>query len=322
MNNDQVIIGIDIGGTNTVYGFIDKAGKIILSNSIPTLPEKSADNLIKRIADSLIKDINRSGKKIKGIGIGAPNANYYRGTVEHPPNLNWEVVEFVKLMKAYFPVPIAITNDANAAAIGEMKYGAAKEMKDFILITLGTGVGSGIVVNGDLVYGYDGFAGELGHSMVIENGRKCGCGKYGCLEAYTSASGLCRTAQIFLAEEMETSILSKYNNEELSSKIIAKAAEKNDIIAKKVFDYSGKILGMKLADVVSVISPEAIFLFGGVVNAGKLIFEPTKKYLEEYMPRIHRGHIKLLPSGLQGQNIAVMGAGALIVHEMEKTKNI
>ncbi len=318
MDKNQVIIGIDIGGTNTVYGFINNSGEIILSSSIPTMAEKPAENLIKRIANSINKDIKKSLLEIKGIGIGAPNANYYRGTVEHPPNLNWEIVEFVKIMKDYFPVPIAITNDANAAAIGELKYGAARGMNNFILITLGTGVGSGIVVNGELVYGYDGFAGELGHSMAIENGRKCGCGKRGCLEAYTSASGLCRTAQIFLAEEREESLLSNYTNGELSSKIIAEAAEQGDIIAKKVFEYSGKILGMKLADAVSVISPEAIFLFGGVVNAGKLIFEPIQKYLEEYMPKIHRGHIKLLPSGLQGKNIAVLGAGALIAHEIEE----
>ncbi len=318
MKKSKVIVGIDIGGTNTVYGFIDNSGEILLTGSLDTNPEKPAEDLINRIANALKDDIKRLGKEIAGIGIGAPNANYYRGTVEYPPNLSWDVVKFVDIMKTIFPIPIVITNDANAAAIGELKYGAAKGMKDFILITLGTGVGSGIVVNGDLVYGYDGFAGELGHSVVIENGRKCGCGKRGCLEAYTSASGLCRTAQIFLAEEREKSLLAFYSSNELSSKLIAEFAEKGDIIAKKVFDFSGKILGMKLADVVSVTSPEAIFLFGGVVNAGKLIFEPTKHYLEEYMPKIHRGHIKLLPSGLQDKNIAVLGAGALIAHEMEK----
>lgn len=318
MKKSKVIVGIDIGGTNTVYGFIDNSGEILLTGSLDTNPEKPAEDLINRISNALKDDIKRLGKEIAGIGIGAPNANYYRGTVEYPPNLSWDVVKFVDIMKTIFPIPIAITNDANAAAIGELKYGAAKGMKDFILITLGTGVGSGIVVNGDLVYGYDGFAGELGHSVVIENGRKCGCGKRGCLEAYTSASGLCRTAQIFLAEEREKSLLAFYSSNELSSKLIAELAEKGDIIAKKVFDFSGKILGMKLADVVSVTSPEAIFLFGGVVNAGKLIFEPTKHYLEEFMPKIHKGHIKLLPSGLQDKNIAVLGAGALIAHEMEK----
>jgi len=318
MNSRNLIVGIDIGGTNTVFGFIDNSGKILSSGNIKTMADKPADNLIKRIANELNKTAKSLDCNIKGIGIGAPNANYYRGTVEYPPNLDWEVVKFVELMKEYFAVPIAITNDANAAAIGEMKYGAAKNMKNFILITLGTGVGSGIVVNGDLVYGYDGFAGELGHSTVIDNGRLCGCGKRGCLEAYTSASGICRTAEIFLAEEREESSLIKYSREELTSKIIAKEAEKGDKLAKRVFEYTGKLLGMKLADAVSITSPEAIFLFGGVVNAGKLIFEPTGRYFEDYMPRIHRGHIKLLPSGLQGKNIAVLGAGALIVHEIEK----
>lgn len=320
MDKNEVIIGIDIGGTNTAYGLIDNNGEIIFSRNILTLADNSAENLIKRIADLLKQDIYESGKNIKGIGIGAPNANYYRGTVEYPPNLNWKVVEFVKIMKEYFPVPIAITNDANVAAIGEMEYGAAKSMRDFIMITLGTGLGSGIIVNGQLVYGFDGFAGEFGHSLVIENGRKCGCGQSGCLETYISSPGICKTAQIFLEEKNIQSILSKYSKKELTSKIIAEAAENDDKIAKEVFEYSGKILGKKLADIVSILSPEAIFLFGGLARAGKLIFEPTQKYMEEYMPKIHKGHIKLLPSALQDKNIAVLGAGALIAQELSIQK--
>jgi len=318
MKTKKLIVGIDIGGTNTVYGFIDNIGEIVASGSIPTMADQPATAIVKRISDELTKTANNLQCDIKGIGIGAPNANYYRGTVEHPPNLAWKVVEFVKLMKNYFPIPIAITNDANAAAIGEMKYGAAKNMKNFIVVTLGTGVGSGIIINSDLVYGYDGFAGELGHATVIDNGRLCGCGKRGCLEAYASASGICRTAKIFLAEERENSSLSKYPEKKLTSKIIAQEAEKGDKLAISVFEYTGKLLGMKLADAVSVTSPQAIFLFGGVVNAGKLIFAPTSKALENYMPKIHNGHIKLLPSGLQGKNIAVLGAAALIAHEIDK----
>jgi glucokinase len=318
MTKTPVTLGIDIGGTNTVFSFIDFDGNEITTAQIPTNGQEPAENLVRRLHEAIQKNIAGMGTQyeLKGIGIGAPNANYYRGTVEHPPNLNWDIVPLVKLVRLYYDLPTAITNDANAAALGEKMYGAAREMKDFIVITLGTGLGSGIVVNGRLVYGSDGFAGELGHTTVYPDGRLCGCGKRGCLEAYASAGGLCRTVLTLLAEETAESSLRTMPPQELTSKKIAQAAQEGDAIALKAFDYTGRILGMKLADAVVFSSPQAIFLFGGLVNSGKLIFEPVKKYMEHFLPPVFRGRVQLLPSGLQGRNIAVLGAGALILNEI------
>jgi glucokinase len=318
MSKIPVTLGIDIGGTNTVFSFIDFDGNSIKNGQIPTRGQEPAKKLVKRLHES----IERSFKELKslyelvGIGIGAPNGNYYRGTVEYPPNLNWEIVPVKELIQQYYDVPTAITNDANAAAIGEKVYGAARNMKDFIVITLGTGLGSGIVVNNQLVYGADGFAGELGHTTVFPDGRQCGCGKRGCLETYASAPGICKTVLMFLAEETIDSSLRTIPPAQLTSKMIASAAQKGDPIALKAFNYTGRILGMKLADVVTFSSPEAIFLFGGLVKSGTLIFEPTKKYMEDFLPPVFRNKVQLLPSGLQDKNIAVMGASALILNEL------
>lgn len=323
MNKTPVTLGMDIGGTNTVFSFIDFEGNEIKGDRLPTRSHEPAEELIRRVHESIESNFkNLAGSyELKGIGIGAPNANYYRGTVEHPPNLDWEIVNVVALMKRYYDLPVAITNDANAAAIGEKIYGAAREMNDFIVITLGTGLGSGIVVNGELVYGSDGFAGELGHTIVEPGGRQCGCGKRGCLETYASATGLCRTVGALLAREMKDSRLRQVAPADLTSKQVAEAALAGDSIALTAFEETGRCLGMKLADAVTVTSPEAIFLFGGLVKSGKLIFEPSRKYLDEFLPPMFRGNVQLLPSGLQDKNIAVLGASALVVRELEKKGN-
>jgi len=318
----EVALGIDIGGTNTVFGFVDKEGNCIADSSIPTNAHEEAELLFSRLF-AKVKEVFKGisdNYKLVGIGVGAPNANYYHGTVEQPPNLSWDIVNVLDIMKKYYDVPSAITNDANAAAIGEMQFGVAKGMKDFIVITLGTGLGSGIVVNGELVYGHDGFAGEIGHTIVDPNGRQCGCGRKGCLETYASASGIRRTVYELLCDSMEQSSLRKIPFEELTSKMIYDAAVKGDKLALEAFDYTAKILALKLVDAVAHTSPEAIILFGGLASAGDLIFIPTKKYMEEYMLNIFKNKVKLLPSALTKGNTAVLGAGALIWNELEKVK--
>ncbi len=318
----EVALGIDIGGTNTVFGFVDKEGNCIADSSIPTNAHEEAELLFSRLF-AKVKEVFKGisdNYKLVGIGVGAPNANYYHGTVEQPPNLSWDIVNVLDIMKKYYDVPSAITNDANAAAIGEMQFGVAKGMKDFIVITLGTGLGSGIVVNGELVYGHDGFAGEIGHTIVDPTGRQCGCGRKGCLETYASASGIRRTVYELLCDSMEQSSLRKIPFEELTSKMIYDAAVKGDKLALEAFDYTAKILALKLVDAVAHTSPEAIILFGGLASAGDLIFIPTKKYMEEYMLNIFKNKVKLLPSALTKGNTAVLGAGALIWNELEKMK--
>jgi glucokinase len=320
MSKIEVTLGIDVGGTNTAFGFVDRQGGMITSGSIPTHSEEPADNLFKRLfssSDELFANY-KDNYEIIGIGIGAPNANYYKGTVETPPNLRWGTVNVLEIVKKYSPLPSAITNDANAAAIGEMKFGAAKGLKNFIVITLGTGLGSGIVVNGELVYGHDGFAGEIGHTVYDFNGRQCGCGRKGCLETYASATGLVRTVSELLCNSMEDSELRELKYNEITSKKVCEAATRGDKIALEAFEITGKILGAKLADSVAHTSPEAIILFGGVANAGKLIFEPTKKYMEAYMLNIFKNKVRLLPSALTEGNTAVLGAAALIWNEIEK----
>ncbi|MCL5027802.1 MAG: ROK family protein [Bacteroidetes bacterium] len=323
MNKIELTLGIDIGGTNSAFGFVDRDGECVAEASIPTLSENPAEDLFKRLkekVDELYKDVIKNDYKLLGIGIGAPNANYYKGTVELPPNLKWEIVNIVEISEKIFSLPTVITNDANAAAIGEMKFGAAKGMKDFIVITLGTGLGSGIVVNGELVYGADGFAGEIGHTIYDYNGRECGCGRKGCLETYASAPGIKRTVFELLANSNEQSELRKISFDQLTAKMISDAALREDKIALQAFDFTGKVLGLKLADSVAHLSPEAIILFGGLALAGDLIFAPTKKYMEENMLNIFKNKVKLLPSKLTKGNTAVLGAAALIWNELEKIK--
>lgn len=319
----KVVLGIDIGGTNTAFGFVDPEGKLLVEFSFPTHSQESAEKLFSRLHPEVKKLFSslENNYQLVGIGVGAPNANYYKGTVELPPNLNWGTVNIVELCEKYFSVPCAITNDANAAAIGELKFGAGKGLKDFIVITLGTGVGSGIIVNGELVYGHDGFAGEIGHTIYDVGGRQCGCGRKGCLETYASASGIKRTVFELLAETNYQSLLSEISFDELNSKMISDAASKGDKIALMAFDLTAKILGIKLADAVAHTSPEAIIIFGGLANAGGLILEPTKKYMEEYMLNIFKNKVKILPSGLKNGNAAILGSAALIWNELDKNKN-
>ena len=316
----KVTIGIDVGGTNTVFGFVDQEGNCIYESSIPTHSEQNADQLFERLFLNINNDFKKYSNEYElfGIGIGAPNANYYKGTVELPPNLNWGMVNVIDLVKKYSSLPAAITNDANAAAIGEMIFGAAKGMKNFIVITLGTGLGSGIVVNGELVYGADGFAGEIGHTIFDMNGRECGCGRRGCLETYASANGIRRTVFELIGNTNIPSRLREISFSQLSAKDIADAAMRGDKLALKAFDYTAKVLGLKLADAVAHLSPEAIILFGGLANAGDLIFLPTKQYMEEFMLNIFKNKVKLIPSALPGAHAAVLGASALIWNELKK----
>lgn len=311
----KLAIGIDIGGTNTDFGIVDKEGNCFSKQSIRT--DKYNDVLL--YLDELTKKLKQQIKElkgkydIKGIGVGAPNGNYFNGTIEFAPNLKWKgVVPLAKLIEERMHLPVVLTNDANAAAIGEMIYGAAKGMKDFIVITLGTGLGSGIVVDGKLLYGHDGFAGELGHTNVDPEGRMCGCGKKGCLEAYASATGITRTVIEMLKESDKSSLLRTIAKNKLNSKDVFLAAQKKDKIALDAFEYTGKILGIKLADAIAFSSPEAIILSGGLANAGHYILTPTKKYMEKFLLPFFQNKVKLLPSQLKNENSAVLGAAALV----------
>jgi glucokinase len=318
MSKKDVTAGIDIGGTNTAFGFIDKEGNLIAESSIPTNALECPEIYFSRLIPEVKKlwNVIEWNCELRGIGIGAPNANYYRGTVENPPNLKWGVVDVVNTFRQHFNIPVAITNDANASAIGEMLFGAAKGMKDFIVITLGTGLGSGIFSNGKLVYGSDGFAGEIGHTVYDPNGRLCGCGRRGCLETYASATGIKRTVLELIADTNIDSVLRNKSINELDSKMIYDAAVTGDKIAIDAFEYTGKILGMKLADSVAHTSPEAIIFFGGLAAAGDLILNPVKKYMEANLFHIFQNKVKILPSGLKKGNIAVLGAAALIWNEL------
>ncbi|HJZ38998.1 MAG TPA: ROK family protein [Bacteroidales bacterium] len=318
----EAVIGIDIGGTFTKYGVIDREGNCMAESFTNTTTHYNFDDYLKDLYDAIEKNMQflKGQVEIKGVGIGAPNGNYYAGTIENAVNLNWRgIIPVSEKMKKYYPgLTIALTNDANAAAIGEMVFGGAKDMKDFIVITLGTGLGSGIVVNGDLVYGQDGFAGELGHINAHLNGRDCGCGRKGCLEAYASASGIRRTVFWLLAERMIDSELREVNFNDLTAKMISEAALRGDKIALEAFDYTGWILGSKLADTVAHNSPEAIFLLGGLANSRELIINPTKKYMEENLLPIYRNKVKILLSSLPDMNAGVLGAGALAWNELRR----
>lgn len=315
----KLAVGVDIGGTNTVFGLVDKEGCVLAENSMLTQKRPEARDFIAELSRA-IKKLSKTlpgANEIVGIGVGAPNGNYYRGTIEFAPNLRWKgVVNVVDLLKEHFDYKtIVLTNDANAAGIGEMIYGGAKGMKDFIMITLGTGLGSGIVVNGEMVYGHDGFAGELGHVVVDRGGRVCGCGRRGCLETYVSAPGIKRTVFELLADSRTDSELKKFSFEDLDSKQIYEAAKRGDPIALEAFDITCEILGKTLADAVAHTSPQAIFLFGGLANAKEFIFEPTKKYMEENLLAIYHNKVKILPSKLSGADAAILGASALVWKE-------
>ncbi|GJM63700.1 ROK family protein [Persicobacter diffluens] len=319
----KVAIGIDIGGTNTAIGIVDEVGTVISRGNIPT--DRHAD--IQLYIDDLASEIERviasvdAELDIQGIGLGAPNGNYYKGTIEFAPNLRWKgVVHLTDLLAEKFPYPIIkLTNDANAAALGESIYGCAKGMRNYIMITLGTGLGSGIVINGDLVYGHDGFAGELGHVRVVDNGRECGCGRLGCLETYCSATGLVRTAYELLGTSNKPSALREVvNQEKLTSKLVYKYAIEGDELAIECFRFTAEMLGKALADFATFSSPEAFILFGGLANAGDLLLKPTKEYMEANMLEIFKNKIRVMPSELPGADAAVLGASSLVWNELNK----
>ena len=311
------VIGLDLGGTNSVFGIVDSRGEIKATTAIKTQIYENVDDYVAASVEALQIIIDQVGgiDKIKAMGIGAPNGNYYNGTIEFAPNLKWGhdgVVPLADLFSKALGIPVALTNDANAAAIGEMTYGVARGMKNFIVITLGTGVGSGIVVNGQLLYGSDGFAGELGHVMVRpSNGRACGCGRKGCLEAYCSATGVARTAREFLATREDASLLRELNPEDITSLDVAIAAGKGDEMAKEIFDFTGELLGEACANFAAFSSPEAFIFFGGLTKAGDLIMKPILKGYNEYVLNIYKGKAKFLVSALDGSSAAVLGASAV-----------
>jgi glucokinase len=315
--SNELAIGIDIGGTNTKYGLVNHRGEILEKAEMRTdaYPEvKDYVEALHKAIEPLIRK-NADGKTIKGVGIGAPNGNPFSGTIEYAPNLKWKgVIPMCELVTEKFKLPSVINNDAKAAAIGEMTYGAARGMKDFIMITLGTGVGSGIVVNGTVVYGHDGFAGELGHTTIRPGGRRhWGTGMLGSLEAYASATGIAITANEMLDENpKQESLMRKYRREEISARVVAEAAEKDDEIAKEVYRFTGQILGEAIANFIMFSSPEAIILFGGVIKAGDLILKPTKEHMEKNLLPIFQNKIKLVFSELKEADAAILGASALV----------
>jgi len=309
------VIGMDMGGTNTVFGIVDTRGTVVSKGAVKTSTHQDVNLYIEDIYVQLSKLIEAVGgiDKIKGIGVGAPNGNYYTGNIEFAPNLPWKgVIPFASLMADKFGIPTALTNDANAAAVGEMTYGAARGMKNFIMITLGTGVGSGIVIDGKVVYGHDGFAGELGHVIVMRNnGRTCGCGRTGCLEAYASATGVARSAREILESSNKSSLLRNIPINDITSKDVFDAAEQGDEIAIEIFNFTGKILGEAFADFVTFSAPEAIILFGGLSKAGDLIMHPIVETMEKNLLNIWKGKVKVLFSELKEADAAVLGASAL-----------
>ena len=313
--SNQLALGIDIGGTNTKFGVVNHRGEILAKGTIKTDQFEKVEDFIDelhRIIQPILEQ-HCIGKSFEGIGVGAPNANYYKGTIEQAPNLKWKgIVPFAKLMTEKFGSPCKMTNDANAAALGEMMYGAARGMQDFIMITLGTGVGSGIVASGNLIYGHDGFAGELGHTIVKRDGREhWSTGSKGSLEAYASATGITITAKKLRAEFLH-SMLNDFPEDEINSETVYKCAEKGDETAIEVFRYTGQILGEALANFVMFSSPEAILLFGGVIKAGDYILKPTKMYLEQNLLPIFRGKVRLVLSELDEADAAILGASALV----------
>ncbi|MEI7676060.1 MAG: ROK family protein [Bacteroidales bacterium] len=309
------VIGIDMGGTGTKFGIVDTKGTILGQGSIATPDYPEINDYIDALYEGLLPLIEEVGgfSQIRGIGIGAPNGNFYKSSIEFAPNLPWKgVIQLGDLLKAKFQLPSAVTNDANAAAIGEMTYGVARGMKNFIIITLGTGVGSGIVINGDLVYGHDGFAGELGHTTIRRtNGRLCGCGKKGCLETYASATGVARTAREIIETSDEKSSLRSLDIDKITSKDVYDAAIAGDSVAAEIFRTTGNILGEAFADFVAFSAPEAIVVFGGLAQAGELIMKPIREGLDNNVLPLWRGKIKVLPSELKASDAAILGAGAL-----------
>ena len=313
---EALAIGIDIGGTGTKFGIVDRIGNVLFTGDLSTKKHKKVETFIDELHEKLTALIQTVGGpgRIRGIGVGAPNGNYYTGNVEYAPNLPWKgILPLAQLIQDKFQMQTLLTNDANAAAIGEMTYGAAQGMKDFIMITLGTGVGSGIVANGHLILGHDGFAGELGHTIIIPDGRfHPGTGKNGSLESYASATGVMLTAKEVLERTKEESLLRKIPLDEIDSRKVYDAAVQGDKVAREIFDYTGKILGMALANFVMFSSPEAIVLFGGLTKAGDLILKPTREHMEANLIQVFQNRVKILVSHLRESDAAILGASALV----------
>lgn len=312
------VIGLDLGGTNSVFGIVDQRGQVLATNTIKTQTYTTVEDFVSAGVEALKPIVAKVGGigQIKAMGIGAPNGNFYKGTIEFAPNLSWGhegTVPLAAMFEKHLRIPVGLTNDANAAAIGEMQYGVARGMKNFIMITLGTGVGSGIVINGQVVYGCDGFAGELGHSIFFRGGegRLCGCGRKGCIETYCSATGVARTAREFLKNSDEVSLLREIKVEDITSLDVSIAAGQGDKLAKRVFDFTGDILGQACADFAAFSSPEAFVFFGGLTKAGDLLMKPLKKSYDAHVLRIFKDKAKFLVSSLDDASAAVLGASAI-----------
>lgn len=317
--SQELVLGIDVGGQSSKLGVVNAKGEILAQCVITSLQDNLKD-YIKDLTDA-IKDLIAKTKDqgtVKGIGIGAPNANYYKGTIEYAPNLRWTyvdgqptIVEFTKLISAEVGLPVTVTNDANAAAMGEMTYGTAKGLKDFIMITLGTGVGSGIIIDGKVVYGHDGFAGELGHVCVEPGGRKCNCGLEGCLETYASAMGVARTARQLLQEDSRDSLLRQLDPEKISSKDVYDAAKQGDALSIEIFNYTGTLLGRAFADFVKFSAPEAIVIFGGMAKSKEFFHDSIVQSMNDNLMKVWKNKIKILYSSLKESDAAILGASAL-----------
>jgi glucokinase len=316
----SIVLGVDIGGTNAKLGYVDRHGNCLQNASVSTGAHQTAEIFFQRLyetAEQLLANLPEECE-LAGIGIGAANGNFYKGTIEISPNLGWDYVDVRAELGKFYSVPIAVTNDANAAALGEMLFGAAKGMKDFIVITLGTGLGSGIVANGEMIYGADGFAGEIGHTIIDPNGRVCACGRRGCLETYCSATGLCRTVQELICDTWISSSLRNISYQDLTAEKVSAAARQGDRLARMAFEACGDVLGLRLSDSVAYLSPEAIIICGGMAAAGDLILEPTRRSMEKYIFPVYRNKVKILSSGLPEGNVAILGAGALIWNSLDK----
>jgi len=309
----ELALGIDIGGTNTAFGIVNRRGEIVEKGSIPTTGHPSPIEYIAALASAVSPAIDRAGRgHFAGAGVGAPNGNFFTGEIVFAPNLPWKgVIPLARLVSEALNLHTRVTNDANAAAIGEMTYGAARGIKDFILVTLGTGLGSGFVANGQLIYGHDSFAGELGHVIAVRNGRRCGCGRNGCLETYASATGIVRSAEEWLTERKEDSLLRGITGK-ITARDIHEAALKGDAMACELFDFTGRILGQTLADAVAITSPQAIIFFGGLARSGELLFGHVRHYLEDNLLNIYKNKISIMESALPDSDAAILGASALV----------
>ena len=311
----SLVIGLDLGGTNSVFGIIDREGKVLTTTSIKTQGFPNVETYVEDSVKAVMQIVEQVGgiEKIHAMGIGAPGGNYYNGTIEQAANLEWAkgIVPLADMFARRLNIPVAITNDANAAAMGEMIYGEAVGMKNFVELTLGTGVGSGIVANGQLIYGCDGFAGELGHMIVEPEGRPCGCGRKGCLETYCSATGVVRTTVAMLEESTDATSLRDIPREELTSYDVYKAAMTGDAMAQEVFRQTGRRIGVACANIATFLSPEAFIFFGGLAQAGDLLFRPMEEAYNENVLSLYKGKAKFLKSGLDGAKAAVLGASAI-----------